>query len=271
MSIRHPSSSATTRLLASSTLALALLFAGDRAAAQGVPAGGQPSAAAGGQASPTLRGVVVDSLTGEPIETATVEVLELDKMTVARKDGTFELRRLRPGSYVVSFRVLGYRQHRRFVQLRGEVDLGRVALVPEPVMLEALKVTYSELESRRRAAPVAVRTLNRRYLATTASSDAAQLVRTHFGLSPTRCAYYTTVYATPGDGGCGFIRGSVSEIAVFIDERPAIGGMEELELYDPSDFHTVEIYGGGRMIRAYTMWYMENMARRRAVPQPIVW
>ncbi len=51
---------------------------------------------------------------------------------------------------------------------------------------------------------------------------------------------------------------------VYIDERPAPFGLAQLRWYRPDDFHLIEIYGGGREIRAYTPRYIERLARGEA-------
>ena len=218
-----------------------------------------------------VTGVVVDSLTGEPLTSATIELEELRRSTVTEADGRFAVQRVPRGGYLVTVRQLGYRVHRRFVQVADTVELGRVALIPEPVVLEALKVTYSRFETRRRAAAISVRFYDRRQLALAAAPNAFEFVRSRVGMAETSCLSAVSM-TSDFDRGCFRIRGAPAQVAVWIDERPAIGGISELETYDTSELHSLEVYGGGRMIRAYTMWYMEAVARGRVMsPAPIIW
>jgi hypothetical protein len=66
---------------------------------------------------------------------------------------------------------------------------------------------------------------------------------------------------------CFTIRGSPMRVSVWIDERP--GALDELTFYDPIDLARVEVFGGGRMIRVYTTWFMESAARRKYLPMPL--
>jgi hypothetical protein len=66
---------------------------------------------------------------------------------------------------------------------------------------------------------------------------------------------------TVGDG-CVVSRGGVIEPVVYIDELPIMGGLEVLESYHPSEFHSIEVFGDGATIRAYTYAFMEKMAIR---------
>lgn len=51
---------------------------------------------------------------------------------------------------------------------------------------------------------------------------------------------------------------------------PIFGGLKYLESTPPWEFHMVEIYGGGRHIRAYTTGFMKRAARQRLTPIPIL-
>jgi hypothetical protein len=59
-------------------------------------------------------------------------------------------------------------------------------------------------------------------------------------------------------------------VQVYIDDRPAFGGMEELETYAPHELYALESYAGGRMVRAYTMWFMEDLARKKRRLDPVI-
>ena len=48
---------------------------------------------------------------------------------------------------------------------------------------------------------------------------------------------------------------------VYIDERRAAFGLSQLRVYRPEDFYLIEVYSGGRIIRAYTPTFIERMAR----------
>ena len=57
--------------------------------------------------------------------------------------------------------------------------------------------------------------------------------------------------------------------SVYIDEFPALGGLDELGMYSPQDLYLIEVYSFGRVIRAYTYEFMERMAERPMALLPI--
>jgi hypothetical protein len=185
MRIPFPFRRVVSGSLATLSIGALLVLPGGRLDAQAVPAGGQPAARAGGQPARQassvrlpIHGVVVDAQSGAPIDYASVELEGEYRSTATTAEGAFTFRRLRPGGYVLVVRQLGYREHRQYVPLHDTTASLRVALSPEPLVLEALRVTYSRFEQRSRSAPVSVRVLNRRDLATTANAHARQLVPT---------------------------------------------------------------------------------------------
>ena len=53
---------------------------------------------------------------------------------------------------------------------------------------------------------------------------------------------------------------------VWIDEAPVVGGMDYLRTVRPYELYMVEVYAGGRQIRAYTPRFMERAAKTRLQP-----
>ena len=51
-----------------------------------------------------------------------------------------------------------------------------------------------------------------------------------------------------------------------LDEAPLLGGLSYLQAFAPWEFHMIEVYAGGRHIRAYTPRYMERAAKQRLAP-----
>ena len=48
-----------------------------------------------------------------------------------------------------------------------------------------------------------------------------------------------------------------------------IDGWNALAAYRPQDFHMIEVYGRGGLVRAYTHFFMERAARIRFLPAPM--
>lgn len=264
-----------TRFHATRTLAFAAAlaaFAALPAAAQRVPAEGQRGAAAGGQRT-SVTGVVVDSATGAPLAGATVRATGTPFATVARDDGRFELRGLRPGDHLLTVDFLGYGAALRLVTLEGAgaaADLGTLRLPPQPVLLEALEVTVSRIAQRRRRHTKSVRAMEGRDLVGVAGS-ARNVVEQRLGVVPTRCLMaYSATDGPTSSGRCMLTRGTFRPISVVVDERPALGGLDELDLYPAHELYAVEVYPADATIRVYTKDFVERVARGRAWLRPIM-
>lgn len=68
---------------------------------------------------------------------------------------------------------------------------------------------------------------------------------------------------------CVLSRGRRVQPSVNIDEVPAIGGLDQLALYNPQDLYLLEVYSQGRMIRAYTEDFMGRHAKRAGKLFPV--
>jgi len=62
---------------------------------------------------------------------------------------------------------------------------------------------------------------------------------------------------------CIRFRGTSVAPVVCIDERPASGGIAELRAYPKESLYRIEVHERGRMIRAYTMWFMGQVQAGR--------
>lgn len=91
-----------------------------------------------GQATSTLVGNVKDGTTGEALEFATVVLAKGDSTVVAGamtdEQGHFEIK-AKPGRYILSVALIGYKGHVAPVDLSQNCDAGRIALVQDQYML----------------------------------------------------------------------------------------------------------------------------------------
>ena len=53
---------------------------------------------------------------------------------------------------------------------------------------------------------------------------------------------------------------------MYLDEVPVLGGLEYLDTFAPHELHMIEVFAGGRHIRAYTPRFMERAAKQRLSP-----
>lgn len=202
-----------------------------------------------------LRGRVVEMGTARPLAGAEVHLPAADRSALANEDGAFVIKGLRPGTYRIEVLQLGYRRHDGEVVAGGD-DVVTVELWPDPVVLEGLSAQVDRLERRRNSIAATVRSADRAQLATAISME-----------SVIRGTGEILVYCGTADL-CLMRRGRAVRPRVYIDERPAFG-MDELNAYLPSDFHTIEVIGHS-MIRAYTLGFMERLALGKATLWPVL-
>lgn len=56
-----------------------------------------------------------------------------------------------------------------------------------------------------------------------------------------------------------------------VDDRPAVGGIDDLDMYDPQELYAVETIQGGTYINVYTVAYIERLARSGREPWPLIY
>lgn len=70
-----------------------------------------------------------------------------------------------------------------------------------------------------------------------------------------------------GFRGCVHSRGRVLPLAVYINDRFALGSVFELATYQPSEMYAVEVWRGGSEIRVFTQDFVRRVSRGRATLQ----
>ena len=209
----------------------------------------------------TLRGQVVDAASGQPVAAAVVEVMPRRERAMTDAQGRFTVSTTL-GDHVIMADALGYGSVVTPVTL-GEAEVQvEVALEKDPVMLEGIVATVNRLQTRRRAYPYSVRSLDATQIATSGAPDMTRLVHERLGV------YFTSCGRSLGSTGCVYSRGSTVPARVYVDEArmPDAGA---LALYTPQDVAAVEVYHNGEQIRIYTRWFMEWAARNHYTPLPL--
>lgn len=228
-----------------------------------------PAAAVSQVADPDsvdVTGVVGDVATGRPISTALVELPELDRRTITTTDGRFVFLDVPAGPGLIRVEALGYVTWEEETELR-HLDLLRIGLLPQPIVLENIRVLADRLERRRKAAAVSVYALDRREMLRSGSGTAASLVRSRMPNITRSCTGLTggSMYVRPETdlssaadplSLCIMSRGRLFRPNVFIDDVSVPFAM--LWAYNTAELYAVEIYSGGRTIRVYTTWYLES-------------
>ena len=170
----------------------------------------------------TVKGVVIDASSGDPLIAATITVDGTTIGTASSLDGSFALRApLGKQKIVIAF--IGYTKVVKEINLRDEVNLGRILLEPESIGLEEIMVVSSI--ARDRQTPVAVSTIK------------AEVIVEKLGTQefPEILKSTPSVYATKSSGGFGDgrinLRGFDSNnIGVLINGVP-VNDMENGRVY----------------------------------------
>jgi hypothetical protein len=206
-------------------------------------------------------GHITDLTTGNPVSGALVEFPGLGKQALTDRNGRFALTGIRPGKHKIVVTQLGFKTVMREVTIAQNEPLGIIPMDPDPVMLKGIEVQVDRLETRRRAIGVSAQAFGRDELLATTSWNAAEFARTRLMLIP----------CPSGRGLCLHHRGQTIPPVIYIDERRAFG-IEELEAYPVFDLYLVESFDNGRMIRVYTNWFMQSLARNgMRLQQIIIW
>lgn len=217
----------------------------------------------------TVTGTVLDAQSGQAIAGALVQVSPGERRVVTDAEGRFRLR-LRAGEYRLNASHLGYGDLQQAVAAQATDPPPLVfSLQPQPIVLERLNVVLDRLAARRGSVAMSARVLDRRQLAHAAGHSLVQVVaNAAVPLVPCGEGAGNMWFAGGTGMNCVYSRGRVVAPAVYIDDVYAFAGMDELALYAPSEAHTVEVYGMGRMIRVYTMDYVEAVATGRRPLRP---
>ena len=212
----------------------------------------------------TLTGTVADGESGVPVLGAAVGLGDSRRVVLTDDLGKFSLSGLRSGLAVITVSRLGYAD----LAWEGEIRPGgtlNLELTPKPVLLEGIEVVADRFRSRRKASAISVRVIARDDLAMSPYFNVLDVMRAKVRLFVVACR--DALAATK----CVLSRGRAISPSVYVDEMPVPGGMQYLEMMSPHELELLEVYGGGRHIRAYTTQFMKRAAERRLFPVPLWW
>lgn len=203
-----------------------------------------------------VHGMVVDGATGQPIAGAWVQIADGGDGVYSNREGRFRLQDVRIGTVAFEAAQLGYADFAEEVSI-GESDTElRIALAPDPVVLEGIRVTWDRLASRRNAVPFAVRAYDTDRIMTSHAFDAYEFVKLNTFTRP--C----------GPGTCIYRRGRVVRPVVYIDEARYLGGLDDLRGLPLEHLYLVEVIGA--QVRVYTKNFAERLATRGAPLMPVL-
>ncbi len=204
--------------------------------------------------NPPLVGKVVDAETGAPLLGAWVGPVNQDWGTYSKDDGSFLLPRVYSGAAYYEVSMLGYES--LLVELTpGETF--QIALSPDPIALEGIRVVADRFKRRRNAFPYSVRAIERDQLLANASTDMVDFVRGRAGVRVVPCPR-----ALSYQFECVMRRGRAQAMTVCLDEMPYYGGVNGLRDMHPHEFALVEVFARGAHVRLYTPDFMARAGRR---------
>lgn len=206
-----------------------------------------------------LLGTVVDADQGQPVVGAWIGLAGSEWGSVSGDGGRFRISGVTAGPLSLTVEALGYETLRWEGEVRAGVQPLALELSPDPFLIEGLRVVSDRFRARRNAVATSVFAYDAADLASTAQRTALELVEMRSGAAAVPCAGRR-------GGTCLFLRGRAVEPTVYLDEVPVLGGLEYLDTFAPHELHMIEVFAGGRHIRAYTPRFMERAAKQRLSP-----
>jgi len=212
-----------------------------------------------------LMGRVIDAESQAPLNGAFVTFEGGRPGTWTNPDGVFRLGGAEETEWRrVHIELIGYGIGMLSAELLSDSVPINIPLAADPVLLEGFEIVSDRFKRRRNASTMSVRTFDTRQLQMAPSMDMLQFVETRTFIRERPCRNINSFQGT-----CALVRGRIQPIIVCIDETPMLGGMYMLASMRPDDLSLLEVYSGGRLIRAYTKAFMEAASRRRFRPQPL--
>ncbi len=215
-----------------------------------------------------ISGRVVNAETGHPLLGAAISFGKKGREVLTDSAGRFAVR-VAAGTYPLRISQLGYRDQWRAIDIDAAARPAslEVRLEPDPVLLEGITAIADRFRARRNAVSVAVRAFDRQRLLATGAQNMAQFLEEDAFLHRAACrgGSFSDVFLD-----CAWVRGRATPIQVYIDDMPKLGGLNELAMYHPSEMYLIEVYAGGRQVRAYTTWWVAFSARHHIRPQPVI-
>lgn len=250
-----------------------------------------PAAADAQEAEPPpvrvpLHGVVYDALTGTAVPGAAVYMDGEGYGVLADSAGVFRFEDVPPGPQLVAAVQFGYEETAASFDVPDEGAFIEIELTPQPILLDGVTAVVDNistmqrrLRSRRRAAAFQTRAFDQERLLRSASATALEFLRSETRHYPVPCPAGTGAFGAGNSTGrlgwhgisrlsgamstrCIIRRGRTISPRVYVDEMPAIGGLDELDSYPTAQIYALEVYSSGAEIRAYTYQFMQRMAER---------
>jgi iron complex outermembrane receptor protein len=118
----------------------------------------------------TLSGIVSDKKTGKPLAGAVIYVEDLKIGAISNSEGSYSLKDLPIGTYIVTARYIGYALETRLVTIKGFVE-ENFSLVSTPYEQNEVVVTGNSMASELQSTPQPITIVTKDYLNQNASTN----------------------------------------------------------------------------------------------------
>ena len=240
-----------------------------------------------------LHGIVYDAFTGAAVAGAAVYLDDEGYGVLSDSAGVFRFADVFPGPQLVAAIQFGYEETAAPVEVPEDGAFIEIELTPQPILLDGVTAVVDNISTmerrmrtRRRAVPYQARAFGQERLLRSASSNALEFLRSDTRYFPVPCPAGTGIFGTGNSTrdlgwhgisrltgamstNCIIRRGRTISPKVYIDEVPAIGGLDVLESYPTAQIYALEVFSQGAEIRAYTYNFMQRMAERPMALIPI--
>jgi iron complex outermembrane receptor protein len=187
-----------------------------------------------------LEGVVLADDTGRPLAGVSVSIPELARTALTHGDGSFHLRQIPPGTYVVRAERLGYRIWEAEVVVSGQADRVLIRLEPAPLAMDGFVITGGVTERSREDALQTTSVLRGDELQRRLQETVAATLTAEPGVTATTMGPAT---ARP------VIRGLSGDRVLLLEDGVRVGdvsnsGSDHATALDPSSARRIEVVRG---------------------------
>ena len=234
----------------------------------------------------TIEGVVLDEVTGIPVAGAAVYLEDEDYGALTDARGVFRIEGVPADSQTVVATQFGYWEIAAAIDVPEAGVAIEIELKPRPIMLDGVTAVadnidtmVKRLRTRQRSLPYQTRVFDQEQLLRSPAPDVLEFLwrETNLGRRPCPLGVGATFTGwRPGRGlrgwslpsqvsgalasHCIWRRGQVISPRVYIDEVPAVTGLDALRNYPTTQIYALEVYSQGAEIRAYSYNFMQRMA-----------
>ncbi len=182
--------------------------------------------------------------------------------TLTRDDGSFTLGGLARGTHQLAVEGFGW------LPLHVEVDMESDTSIElhaqrDPITEIVIQQQVAKLSSRIRSEAKPLRVVERDAFLDSRAATPINVLVERAGVRVVVCPGNHLPYCIMGHSG------GIAEPMIYIDDRVIPCGAAVLAGYPNGAIERIEVLDHGSIIRAYTRWFIEDMAAGREVAQPI--